>query len=706
MDSVAGFQSLLHVWSTKKYLQSQFVSHPGLHIYSDKNTSGLPSDNDICTHAKRKYVTERGVPWNLGNKKYREALAELEELLEKHSIVSISWKNTQTFQIILSNAIIVSINISCDSPDIERIFIDRSLVKKLPDTVSDAIIDDNFLILSFSEKSQIALVYFAAGKSSNLHEWKDGDRLSTLDPKYSIIELTNDNGKRVKRNCLCNKDMNLVCLWWKSPSRDNLDHGHTSRNKHSNSNVEQCNVIWLSLTGISCVYTMDIITEMRTGATLLDAVFSHSYPNQLLTIEQSQSSSMKYLIDVCTYELVGKKTAKVYSTTIATKSDVICQARNYIQDKLVLVCRNSTIVLWDEFKRVPHITKSQFLPCHVTWHPNDVIFLLSNQIGDIQVYDIALNCLSLHLLSDTVNTHNSYLKLFPYFCSQPDLKLVSWSLDSGMGPAPETIGCCEDILLVFDRGPLCMLRLELGICTRGIIGPIELLCEYMKSNQLSEAVALLNALNWNNSSNTCFKCLILLSDHLFKLPYSLSHEECLENTLGSFYSPKQPLFEDVLIQYRDGISRIARRFFHYLLRKKRFKKAYLLAVDIGSKDLFMDIHYLALNVGDVELADASRRRAFNIHLKGSNAVLINDETDPVFNEQFKVVDSSFERISLNSVPQNPDPMLPSQSFSHGPEGFYSDMYEEATGFSSGVSEDDSGVVRQKVAKQNAFVVDL
>merc|ERR1711962_597135 len=102
--------------------------------------------------------------------------------------------------------------------------------------------------------------------------------------------------------------MNLVCVWWKTSDRESgVEWSQRERDRR------HCNVVWLSLVGISCVFTIDVITEMRVGENLLDAVFSHSYPNQLLTIEQSQSSSTKFLIDACTYELIGKKTAKIYS---------------------------------------------------------------------------------------------------------------------------------------------------------------------------------------------------------------------------------------------------------------------------------------------------------------------------------------------------------------------------------------------------------
>jgi len=89
-------------------------------------------------------------------------------------------------------------------------------------------------------------------------------------------------------------------------------------------------------------------------------------------------------------------------------------------------------------------------------------------------------------------------------------------------------------------------------------------------------------------------------------------EGLLEETLGSFYAPSRPLSDVTVLQFRDMISKLSRRFFHHLLRYKRFEKAFLLAVDIGAKDLFMDIHYLASDLGNTPLAEVAKQRAIQI----------------------------------------------------------------------------------------------
>ena len=46
----------------------------------------------------------------------------------------------------------------------------------------------------------------------------------------------------------------------------------------------------------------------------------------------------------------------------------------------------------------------------------------------------------------------------------------------------------------------------------------------------------------------------------------LIYPEQVEAALGAFYAPAKPLAESVVLDYREGMSRLARRFFHQLLR--------------------------------------------------------------------------------------------------------------------------------------------
>ncbi|CAH3149783.1 unnamed protein product, partial [Porites evermanni] len=143
-------------------------------------------------------------------------------------------------------------------------------------------------------------------------------------------------------------------------------------------------------------------------------------------------------------------------------------------------------------------------------------------------------------------------------------------------------------------GPLCLLRFELGVLTNGRLGTVEMVSEYIKHDQAEEAVNFLNSMNWNTEGRACFACLMLIMNYLLKLPLNSEREGLLEEALGSFYAPSRPLLDATVLDFREPISKLSRRtfladFMFVNCRYKRFEKAFLLAVDIGAKDLFMVI---------------------------------------------------------------------------------------------------------------------
>uniref|UniRef100_A0A672P8N9 Uncharacterized protein n=1 Tax=Sinocyclocheilus grahami TaxID=75366 RepID=A0A672P8N9_SINGR len=101
-------------------------------------------------------------------------------------------------------------------------------------------------------------------------------------------------------------------------------------------------------------------------------------------------------------------------------------------------------------------------------------------------------------------------------------------------------------------------------------------------------------MDWAMMGAECYRSLSSITDHLLRKPLDQQTEGQLEAVLGMFYAPCRPLSNTVILEYRDPISRYARRFFHHLLRHQRFEKAFLLAVDIGARDLFMVSKYIFL----------------------------------------------------------------------------------------------------------------
>ena len=55
-------------------------------------------------------------------------------------------------------------------------------------------------------------------------------------------------------------------------------------------------------------------------------------------------------------------------------------------------------------------------------------------------------------------------------------------------------------------------------------------------------------------------------NQMLRMPLNATRESHLEAALGAFYMPKVAHSELVIVEYRDPMSHLARRFFHHLLR--------------------------------------------------------------------------------------------------------------------------------------------
>lgn len=156
----------LHLWSLKKFAVGT-GSDIGTHVYHDKASgSGSTGDEAYCEQRKQ-WGEDRGVSWILKNRrpeKLRDTLKELE--------------------LLLTNGAVVSVLVSLNSGDIEKISVDKSLAGKIPEQISQAILADSFLLFSLMDRAKLCYVYL--NKKPSL-DFKKLDKLSTLEPKVPEI---------------------------------------------------------------------------------------------------------------------------------------------------------------------------------------------------------------------------------------------------------------------------------------------------------------------------------------------------------------------------------------------------------------------------------------------------------------------------------------------------------------------------------------
>ncbi|KAG9484494.1 hypothetical protein GDO78_010069 [Eleutherodactylus coqui] len=596
----------LRLWSLKN------ASHGGdedlgVHHYHEKKETALHPEYGYLEE-KQQLAESRGIPWVLKNKrpeKLRDNLLELEELMQSNECVLSKWKNKYVCQLLFGSGVLVSISLS--GPQLDKVVIDRTLVGKLiTNPISDAVFTDTFIILSFLKENKLCLIQFAK-KTSSPDINKHMEKLSSQDMKITYIDIPGPKVRHLGRRLAINCVQDLAICWWQVPDDDVLPWTPISSEK------DRANIVLLSCSN----NRLEVLSYLRTQGDMLDASFSITQPYQVHTVEHSMGADKEPMADSCIYECARNKMQCVSVTKIPLHSRAISCGRNRAEDKLVLGCEDSSIILYESQRRVTLLAQADLLPALVQWHPAGCIFVVGNNQGELQIFDMALSPIKVQLLAENF-APTSTLLCNKQFESLGSLVAMQWT-------SPHTTAQCTDIadiynllFLRFHAGPLGVLQFKLGSVSRGQLGPVELVSQYLRHGEVDEAIAILTCMSWNTAGQQCYTCMSAILNHLLRQKLTPETEAELEACLGTFYSPACPLLDTIIMEYRDPISRYARRFFHHLLRHQRFEKAFLLAVDIGARDLFMDIHYLALDKGEWALAKVAKKKAEEIDAESIN----------------------------------------------------------------------------------------
>ncbi|XP_061212190.1 WD repeat-containing and planar cell polarity effector protein fritz homolog isoform X3 [Neopsephotus bourkii] len=419
--------------------------------------------------------------------------------------------------------------------------------------------------------------------------------------QISYIDILGPEGRRMKRHLAINCMQDTVICWWSATNEGAWPWSPISCER------DRANLLLLG-----CAHgKLEVLSYVRTEWDPLDASFSTNQPYQVYTVEHSVSVDKEPMADSCIYKCVRSKMQCVTVTRIPLRSKAISCCRDVTEDKLVLGCEDSSVILYEAYNQVTLLAQAELLPALITYHPSGAIFMVGSSQGELQLFDTALSPIKIQLLAQDYSPEAT-LQFSKHFDVPSSLIQIQWAAPQ-VAPASTDSTNIHDLLLVrFDKGPLGVLHFKLGVFTRGQLGLVEIIHQYIRYDEIHEAINVLNTMNWNTMGRQCYMCLSAIVNHLLKQKLTPAREAQLEASLGTFYAPTRPLLDTTVLEYRDPISRYARRFFHHLLRYQRFEKAFLLAVDIGARDLFMDIHYLALDKGELALAEVAKKKANEI----------------------------------------------------------------------------------------------
>ncbi|KYN42596.1 WD repeat-containing protein C2orf86 like protein [Trachymyrmex septentrionalis] len=549
---------------------------------------------------KRSYCQERGmtyVPENKKGNKLKHSIKYLEGQLRDNSVIYSQWYDDSVVQLMLSNGLLVQIQVCLFSGDVLEINFDKYLVGKLSEHISDVIITKSHLVCTYND-NLVTLVYFTKSKTHIF------DKINKLEPKLVTTDLFKPNGRRLDKKIEVNKSANLILIWRKSTMNEVYPWSPAMKQYH------RANMHLFQLTGTK----LELLCYIRTEFDPLCITFDACDDNIIHSVEQKVSRKGEVTVEWRTYEVSRQNKLKriaVISVPLPTHTSCVRFSPN--QELLLLCCIDGTIMMYDQIKSTSISVKAAFIPTLAAWHSDGIIFVVGNDRGQFQYFDITLMCIKSQTLSDESMPAN-ILDLSSYFKNQHALLHMEWNRKSDLNQIRYYNNGNSLFLLLFERGPIGVIKVIEGDTLSGD----ELIRRYLSESRAEQATSLLLSMNWDTHPRVCMHSLNQILNYLFKLPLTTEREGLIQNALGSFHIPIKPISQTVEEEYGDEVRDLTRRFFHHLLRYKMFEKAFRLAIDLNDHDLFMDIHFYATVLNDMELATAAKEKAESI-LSRSNS---------------------------------------------------------------------------------------
>lgn len=199
------------------------------------------------------------------------------------------------------------------------------------------------------------------------------------------------------------------------------------------------------------------------------------------------------MADSCIYNYVRNKIRCAAVTRIPLQSRAISCCRNTTEDKLVLGCEDSSIILYDAYNQVTLLAQAKLLPALITYHPSGAIFLVGSSQGELQIFDTALSPVKIQLLADNYSP-KATLQFSKHFDVSSSLIQIQWAAAQAASPSTDGIDVHDLLFVRFDKGPLGVLHFKLGkslstsiepLGSQGNICTSEVLCSLKTALQIN-----------------------------------------------------------------------------------------------------------------------------------------------------------------------------------------------------------------------------
>lgn len=210
---------------------------------------------------------------------------------------------------------------------------------------------------------------------------------------------------------------------------------------------------------------LQVLSSVRTEWNPLDVSFGAKQPYQVLTVECSIGVDKEPMADSCIYECVRNKLHCVSVTRIPLRSKAISCCRNPTEDKLVVGCEDSSLILYEAHRGATLLAQAELLPSLVSCHPSGAILLAGSSQGELQIFDIALAPINIQLLAED-HLPRETLQFNKFFDVSSSLVQMQWIAPPLVSQKPERGEIYDLLFLRFNRGPVGVLLFKLGKSTR------------------------------------------------------------------------------------------------------------------------------------------------------------------------------------------------------------------------------------------------
>lgn len=167
------------------------------------------------------------------------------------------------------------------------------------------------------------------------------------------------------------------------------------------------------------------------------------------------------MADSCVYKCVRNKIQCAAVTRIPLRAKAISCCRDATEDKLVLGCEDSSIILYEAYNQVTLLAQAELLPALITYHPSGAVFVVGSSQGELQLFDTALSPIKIQLLAQDY-APEATLQFSKHFNVPSSLIQIQWAAPPVASASADGADVRDLLLVRFDKGPLGALHFKLG----------------------------------------------------------------------------------------------------------------------------------------------------------------------------------------------------------------------------------------------------